>query len=245
MFLAVADSWYDFEIIAKGITWIDEHHIHPWAVGNIWLIEGTEQCLLFDTGTGLGDLEKTIAGLTDKPVTAIASTGYYDHAGGLSQFKQRAVYAQELERVSNPTQRNTVSDKYFKQAALKALPYIGFVVEDYLMQASEPTLLLEDGMRIEIGGRNFEVIHTPGVTAGSMVLYEEQTGSLFTGETLSDNEPIYCGEPADECDDADKNAHRASMKRLLELDISAVYPGHYSPFDGRRLRKILQQYLEL
>ena len=92
MALAVADHWYEVDVLSKDVTWIDELHIHPRAVGNIWFLEGTERCLVFDTGTGLGDLVKTVSTLTEKPVTAIASTGYYDHAGGLNQFDHRAVH---------------------------------------------------------------------------------------------------------------------------------------------------------
>ena len=245
MSLEVADHWYDIEVLSKDVTWIDELHVQPRAVGNIWLLEGSEQCLVFDTGTGLGKLAKTIAMLTDKPVTAIASTGYYDHAGGLNQFEHRAVHPQEVSRVSTPTPRNTVSDKYFKQGVLKAVPYEGFSAKDYVMRGREPTQLLDDGTRIDIGCRCFDVIHTPGVTAGSIALYEENTGSLFSGESLSDSDPLYFGEPVDESSDADNEAHRASMTRLLELDVSTVYPGHLSPFDAHRLRQILNQYLGL
>ena len=243
MSLAIADNWYDVEVLSKGVTWIDELHIQPWAVGNIWLIEGTERSLVFDTGTGIGDLANTVATLTDKPVIAIASTGYYDHAGGLSQFEQRGVHPLEAARVSKPTARSTVSDKYLKQSALKAIPYDGFSAEDYIMHSSEPTQLLDEGDRIDIGGRYLDVMHIPGVTEGSIALYEEKTGLLFSGESLSDGDPFYYGEPDDESNDANNQAHRASMRRLLELDISTVYPGHYAPFEALRLRKILNQYL--
>ena len=244
MSLSVADHWYDIEVLSKHVTWIDELHVRPSAVGNIWLLEGSEQCLVFDTGTGLGNLANTIKGLTDKPVTAIASTGYYDHAGGLSQFERRAVHRKEVTRVSKPTPRNTVSDKYLTLAALRALPYPGFLPDDYVMVGSEPTQLLDEGTRLETGDRRFDVLHLPGVTSGSIALYEEKTGLLFSGESLSDSDPVYNGEPANESDDADNEAHRKSMARLLELDVSTVYPGHSSPFDARRLRQLLNQYLD-
>lgn len=248
MTLAVAEQWYRAKVFSKDITWITEPHVHPGAGGNIWLLEGSEQNLVFDTGTGLGDIAETIASLTDKPADkptiAIASTGYYDHAGGLSQFENRAVHTLEAERVTNPTPRNTVSDKYLKQASLDALPHAGFCAEDYVMPECVPTLLLNDADRIDIGNRCFDVLHTPGITAGSLVLYEEKTGLLFSGESLSSNNLQYTGEPANETDDADNKAHKKSMARLLELDVSKVYPGHRSPFDAGRLHQILKKYLD-
>ena len=245
MTLAITNHWYKAEVLSDDVTWITEPHIHLSAGGNIWLLEGTERCVVFDTGTGLGDLGKTIASLTDRPVIAIASTGYYDHAGGLSQFEHRAVHPLEADRVSNPTPRNTVSDKYLRQDSLNALPYADFLVEDYVMHACEPTRLLNDGDRLDIGGRFFEVLHIPGVTVGSIALFEERTGFLFSGESLSDGNPLYTGEPPDECSDADNEAHQASMKRLLELDVTMVYPGHRAPFSVDRLRQILNLYLAL
>ena len=247
MTLNVAKQWYQVETLSRYVTWITEPHVHPGSGGNIWLLEGSDRNLVFDTGTGLGDIAKTIASRTakaaHKPTIAIASTGYYDHAGGLSQFEQRAVHALEAERVSNPTPRNTVSDKYLKQNSLDALPYASFCADDYVMRKCIPTQLLNEGDRIDIGDRCFDVLHTPGITAGSIVLYEEKTGSLFSGESLSSSNLQYTGEPADETDDADNKAHRKSMARLLELEVSMVYPGHRSPFDGDRLHQILRQYL--
>ncbi len=239
----IASQWYDVEPMPNGIVWIDEFNIHPGAVGNIWLVTGSERCLLFDTGTGLGNLAKLVAELTDQPVIALASTGYYDHSGGLSQFGQRAVHRLEAQRVRRPTPQNTVSSKYLTDAALKAIPYNGFAANDYVMAAAEPTELLEDASTIDLGNRRLDVLHTPGVTQGSIALYEEKSGALFTGESMSDSEEFYIGEPAEESNDADAQAHRSSMQRLLELEVSTVYPGHHSSFDARRMRQILEQYL--
>jgi len=243
MSLPVATHWYDTEPLSNGVTWIDELHVLPSAVGNIWLVAGSQSCLVFDTGTGLGDLADKVAELTDKPVIALASTGYYDHAGGLGQFGQRAVHRLEAPRVQSPTPHNTVSEKYLTYAVLKATPYENFLVGEYVMAPTQPTQLLEDGATLELGDRCLRVLHTPGVTAGSIALYEEKTGSLFSGESLSDSEKFYTGEPADYSTDANAQAHRESMQKLLALDVSTVYPGHHSPFDGRRLRQILEPYL--
>jgi glyoxylase-like metal-dependent hydrolase (beta-lactamase superfamily II) len=245
MTLSVADLWYQVEVLSKDVTLITEPHINTAAVGNIWLLKGSDRSLVFDTGTGLGDIGTSIASLTEKPVIAIASTGYYDHAGGLNQFEHRAVHSLEAERVSNPTPRNTVSDKYLMQTSLDALPYVDFRAKDYVMRECVPTQLLNDGDRINIGNRSFDVLHTPGITAGSIVLYEEQTGFLFSGESVSSSNFRYTGEPADETDDADKSAFRKSMVRLLDLNVSMVYPGHRLPFDAGRLHQVLKQYLDL
>ena len=80
MKLTVAEQWYQVKVLSKDVTWITEPHVYPGAGGNIWLLEGADRSLVFDTGTGLGNIAKTIGSLTDKPaekpVIAMASTGY-------------------------------------------------------------------------------------------------------------------------------------------------------------------------
>lgn len=41
-----------------------------------------------------------------------------------------------------------------------------------------------DGSRLEAGSLRFDVIHTPGHSAGSICIYEENEKILFTGDTL-------------------------------------------------------------
>ena len=37
---------------------------------------------------------------------------------------------------------------------------------------------------VDLGDRAFEVLHTPGHTAGSISLWEAATGTLFTGDAI-------------------------------------------------------------
>jgi glyoxylase-like metal-dependent hydrolase (beta-lactamase superfamily II) len=128
-------------------------------------------------------------------------------------------------------------------AALRALPRAGYAIEEYRMPPLEPTRLLEDGDLVDLGDRRFRVLHLPGITAGSIGLYEASSQSLFLGDTLFDREPIYDGEPAGDSDDADRAAFRRSLERIHSLAIATVYPGHLSPFTGGRMRRLIGDYL--
>ena len=92
---------------------------------------------------------------------------------------------------------------------------------------------VEDGDVVDVGV-DVEVLHTPGHTPGSVCYYVESEGALFTGDTLFGN-----GAPGDAVDD---EALEESIRRLSELDVDAIYPGHMEPaFDDieRRFRLAL------
>lgn len=93
--------------------------------------------------------------------------------------------------------------------------------------------LVEHGDVVDVGV-DVEVVHTPGHTPGSLCYYVESEGALFTGDTVFGN-----GAPGDAVDDA---ALEESIRRLSELDVDAIYPGHMEPaFDDieRRFRLAL------
>mgnify|MGYP002508219585 CR=1 FL=1 len=47
-----------------------------------------------------------------------------------------------------------------------------------------PARLLEDGDIIDLGGRQVEVLHTPGHSPGHMCFFERERGYLFTGDLV-------------------------------------------------------------
>jgi glyoxylase-like metal-dependent hydrolase (beta-lactamase superfamily II) len=53
----------------------------------------------------------------------------------------------------------------------------------------QPDIDIEDGGLFEVAGAQLEVMHTPGFTPGSISLYSEQLGVLFTGNTLLRGKP--------------------------------------------------------
>jgi glyoxylase-like metal-dependent hydrolase (beta-lactamase superfamily II) len=112
------------------------------------------------------------------------------------------------------------------------------------MVPTTPTRLLEDGDVIDLGDRKIEVIHVPGITPGTCGLLERESGTLLTGEALSyDNGHVYDGEPPDYTNDANPEAFKASLQRMLRLPVKRVYPGHYTCLDGARLAEIVADYL--
>ncbi len=50
--------------------------------------------------------------------------------------------------------------------------------------SDKPDILLQDGDYLEVGDAKLKVLHIPGHTKGSIALYDEKGGFVFTGDTL-------------------------------------------------------------
>ena len=60
----------------------------------------------------------------------------------------------------------------------------GYDVDTYEIFQGTPSRVLSDGESIDIGGRRFRVLHTPGHSPGHMCFWEEERGYLFTGDLV-------------------------------------------------------------
>ena len=59
-----------------------------------------------------------------------------------------------------------------------------FNVNDYIFFQGKPTKVLNDHDIIDIGGREIEVLHTPGHSPGHLCFWERNKGYLFTGDLV-------------------------------------------------------------
>jgi glyoxylase-like metal-dependent hydrolase (beta-lactamase superfamily II) len=121
---------------------------------------------------------------------------------------------------------------------MDAVPQSEFVVSDYRLQPAPEIRSLADGAKIDLGDREFTVLHLPGHTPASIGLFDEASGVLFSGDV------VYDGVLIDDCVGSDAAKYRDSMQRLIDLDVIVVHPGHGVSFDGSRLREIASAYLE-
>ncbi|TAJ45535.1 MBL fold metallo-hydrolase [Methanofollis fontis] len=93
-----------------------------------------------------------------------------------------------------------------------------------------PGRLLDGGE--EINGMT--VIHTPGHTPGGISLWDADERALFSGDT------VFTGGSFGRCDfpGGDAAALAASIGRLSELEVEALYPGHGEPVRSGGTRHI-------
>lgn len=251
--LRIADRWFERRVVADGLTLIYEPHLHPLVRCNIWHLRGRDRDLLVDTGLGAASLRDEIADLIDKPLVAVATHIHYDHVGGLHEFDTRLVHASEAARMSDYREFCALATKQLpaqfldflsgagmpveSDALIDALPHAGFDVEGFRIRSAAPTHELEEGHIVDLGSRCFEVLHLPGHSVGSIGLWEEASGTLFSGDAL------YDGVLLDDLPDSDVASYVRTMRRLRELPVSVVHGGHEPSFGRARMVEIADAYL--
>jgi glyoxylase-like metal-dependent hydrolase (beta-lactamase superfamily II) len=95
----------------------------------------------------------------------------------------------------------------------------------------EPQILLREG-DMEVGGLKFKVIHSPGHSPGSICLYWPQEKALFTGDVI-----FRQGVGRTDLPGGNGQALKESIRRLSELEVEHLLPGHGEVVSGRELVK--------
>lgn len=97
-----------------------------------------------------------------------------------------------------------------------------------------PSSTVGDGDRVG----PLRVIHTPGHTPGSISLYDEESGTLFSGDTVFTDG----GFGRFDFPGGSATALLQSLRRLTDLEVRGLYPGHGEPVDAGGDRHIAAAY---
>lgn len=195
-----------------------------WAIEDIvssensicYLLTGKNKALLFDTGLGLSPILPTIREITQLPLVVCLSHWHFDHSGGAHEFDSLIAWKSKRMMVAS---RNGVSSKTVRtqagQTFLDSLEARAFQTKGF-----HQVQLVSHEQVIDLGGYKLKLLHTPGHTKDSICLHESDQGWLFSGDTIYPG-PIYL-----QFDDSDVEDYENSIKRLLNLRIATIYPGH-------------------
>ena len=170
--------------------------------------EGRDDCVVVDPGDGLAALRRAVG--DQKPAAILLTHGHFDHtlaAPALAAQSGAPVYIHAGDR------------EMLFDAGLNA--YDAYVAE---LPSPAPMPTLDYAPTLDVAGLNFQVLHTPGHSRGSVCLYLPDEGVLFSGDTLFragyGRLDLYGGDP-----DAMADSLRALF--LLPGEVR-VYSGHGS-----------------
>ncbi len=167
---------------------------------NAYLVEGTARALLVDTCTGRKNIARCVAQLTKLPVDVILTHGHYDHSGGIAPWGRAYAHRADWGLIA------------------AALP------RGVRVRLSD----VRDGQRIDLGGRELEVIEVPGHTPGSIVLLDAAHRLLFAGD--NDNGLVWLF--LKDC--LPLETYLDSLRKLnaRAREFDTVLPGHGTPLDA-------------
>lgn len=177
---------------------------------NVYIIRD-EKAALVDTGTGFnfhyvaGEIEKEIPiGELD---IVILTHEHFDHCGGVAGLKRLCnakvmIHKKGAEIVEKGIDRSSSF----------------FGVEQPPIKIDRR---LNDGEDITVGERTLKVIYTPGHSPGSICLYEPESKSLFSGDTIfSDGGIGRTDFPGGNTEELVKSINK------IDMDVLDLYPGH-------------------
>lgn len=185
-------------------------------IANLAFIIGENSVAVIDTGTTLAIGERLLAAVrarTDKPVSHVINTHMHpDHVLGNAAFSQTgAVF---VAHANLPAALAARVDGYTASMGdiLGLDPAMAF-------GAVLPGLLVEDEMRLDLGGRvlrlkAWSVAHTDN----DLTVLDEQTGTLITGDLLFERHlPVVDGRLL---------GWLRAMPELAKIEARQVVPGH-------------------
>jgi glyoxylase-like metal-dependent hydrolase (beta-lactamase superfamily II) len=224
----VASHWFEVYRVTPGVFAIYEPHQFEEAIS--YLILGDKRALLFDTGMGIAKISDITAQLTRLPITVLNSHTHFDHIGGNAEFPDilgtdTAFTRLHAKGTFTPALRSSYArEELAPQSLCGPLP-VGVSAESFRVRPFHISAYVKDGQRIALGGRELEVIFTPGHTPDSLCLLDAKNGLLFTGDTFYAG-PIYLFEP-----ETDMAAYTQSVERLARLQprLKLLLPGHNTP----------------
>ncbi len=170
------ESWFKVKQIADKVWRIDDH-----GSDNIYLVEGRDEALLIDAGTGVADLSGYIKSITALPVIVVNTHGHLDHCGSDYQFKEVYAHPLEFEMI-----KFYCNEDYHRGAVEKVendSPQLApLLVRDFENVGMPDLLPVKEGFIFDLGKRKLEVIEVPAHTKGSICLLDAEDKLLFTGD---------------------------------------------------------------
>jgi glyoxylase-like metal-dependent hydrolase (beta-lactamase superfamily II) len=212
-------DWFEVREFAHGVVGIGE----PGHFEDVksFLVAGDELALLIDTGMGFANIRAVAERYTDKPILMVNSHGHLDHIGDNWRFERRWAHAGDLDRIREGVPNERLQH-FLAPDAFSEDPPAGLDPATFEIPGTDVERTVDERDVINLGGRSFRVLHTPGHSRGSISFFEEETGILFVGDVIYEG-PLFTHHEGGSAIDYRTTLHRLSA---MISDVSVVYPSH-------------------
>lgn len=220
-------------------TYRPESHRWP-APANSYLLKDADGGILIDAGCGFeecyGKIKEFLSenGLAPADIhTVVLSHAHPDHMGAMPFLLQESspriiIHSLEAPLAIENELLNATFDidhikKYYGDRLGGAEP-LG--INEYFsalcpMGSAAATDTVEDGDVLQLGGRRFEVVHTPGHAPGHICLYDRENRLLLSGDVVGAVVAWYCPSGG-----GGARGYLESLDRIEALDVATILPSH-------------------
>lgn len=177
----------------------------------MFLLKGTKESVLIDSGMGRGNLAAYVAKYTGGgPLAVIFTHNHGDHIGQADQFVRASIeYIGTQDR----------------QGLVRFLRSRGIPPDAIATQV----VAVHDGEHIDIGDRALIIYTVAGHTPGSIVIFDPKTAVLFSGDAFGSNSPTIPDAAWMQFDPNPLDGYLAEIKRVraeLGGQVRYVLTGH-------------------
>ena len=189
-----------------------------------YLVVGSRDVAVIDTGLGGGGLRAVVERLTPNRPVVLQTHLHWDHIGGSGSFPDVRAHRIELttDRAGWPWEPPGAEGSDLGAEGPRA--------NEPRVRAHVPDSgALQHGDRIDLGARWLDVVHVPGHSPGSVAFLDRDARLLFVGDLC------YLGQMLLFVSGSDLGGFRRSLHALAAIvgDVDAIYPAHgSSPITG-------------
>ena len=203
-------------------------------LGNVFLVGTGAGHVIIDTGVAQQAAAQRDLLLAKHPGAVshvIVTHGHGDHDGGVALYRSGGATFVAQRRY----RENTSIEKRLApfMARRNAVFWGGFVPPPEPFDPSglpTPDVIVDDALRLEVGGRRFELLHTPSESSDMLTVWLPDERIAFTGDLYGPSFPNlytlrghYYRTPWD---------YLHSLDRVIALEPEILAPSHFRPIAG-------------
>jgi glyoxylase-like metal-dependent hydrolase (beta-lactamase superfamily II) len=214
---------------------------------HIYLIDGGDELALVDAGSGFGidailDVVRRDGYDPSRINHLILTHAHGDHAGGAARMRRALDERPKVYLSRERAEALRTGDEV--AVSIDIAKTVGIYPADYTLEPCPVDVELAEGDTIRVGDLTLSVYDTPGHSDGHVSLLLEEGGrrSLFAGDVVFFGGKILL----QAIHDCRLDRHIASLRKLRDLEVDALFSGHltFSLSGGQRHIERANQVLD-